>query len=145
VVRSLLFALLLLPRLLAAQASASDSAALVKVEHAAEAAIVRGDSAALDSLWAADLLFRHAGGELEQRGDWFATLRAGVPRFQLRQPDSLAVVLHGDVAVVTGWLHVRTLAPADEYRIRYVRVYARRSGRWRLVHHHSLALEEMPS
>jgi ketosteroid isomerase-like protein len=121
--------------------SARDSAALVALELRVEDAVVRRDTTFLRGVYASDFRFKHATGEVDDHAGWLAAVREA--RYTLRAPDSLDVEVHGDVALLTGRLHVR--AEADEpqwreYTVRYARVYARRSGRWRLLTHHSTAL-----
>lgn len=128
----------LAPALLSAQTT-RDSVAVVAIEHAADRAIVDRDTLALDTLWAADLRFVHSDGTIDHKGDWIRRLQTGVPHFMLREADSLTVAIHGDSAVVTGRVHVRSSQP-DEYWVRYVRVYSRRTGRWQLVDHVSQSL-----
>ena len=133
---------LLLSRALAGQ-TVNDSLAVVAIEHAADAAIVQQNSAGLDTLWASDLRFVHSDGTLEDRAAWQRKIREGRPRFVERSLDSLSVEIHEDVAISAGRLHVRTI-PIDEYWVRYVRVYARRNGRWLLIRHQSISLSHTP-
>ena len=137
-IRSALALATLAPALLTAQTT-QDSVAVIAIEHAADRALVDRDTLALDTLWAADLRFVHSDGTIDHLRDWLRRLQASSPRFVLRSADSLTVMLHGDAAVVTGRVHVRTSQPS-EYWVRYVRVYSRRTGRWQLVDHVSQSL-----
>jgi ketosteroid isomerase-like protein len=125
----------------AGPAAGRDSAALAALERRVEDAVVRRDVAVLRDVYAGDFRFKHATGEAEDRDQWLAAVRGA--RYERRAVDSLDVEVHGEVALVTGRLHVR--AEADdprwrEYTVRYARVYARRGGRWRLLTHHSTGL-----
>lgn len=123
-----------------------DSAAvreIMQLEHRVEAATARGsaaDSAFLDSVYAPDFRFKHATGQLQDRAQVLAVVRR--VHYAARELDSLDVEVHGDIALSTGRIHVlrSPAAPArlpPRYTIRYVRVYVRHDGRWRLLTHHS--------
>ena len=121
-----------------ARSAATDSAALVALEARTENAVVRRDVEFLRGICGRDFQFGHATGEREDRDAWLASVRGS--RFTLRSVDSLDVEVNGDVALVTGRLHVRAEDAEPqwrEYTVRYARVYARRAGRWRLLTHRS--------
>ncbi|MEO5824321.1 MAG: nuclear transport factor 2 family protein [Gemmatimonadales bacterium] len=121
-----------------------DSVVLAALEQRIEDAVVARQLGFLDSVYDAGFRFKHSTGDLESRDEWLASVRRA--RFATRRTDSLDVEVHGNIALTTGRLHVRR-SPADpdwatdsswrEYTIRYVRVYVRRAGRWRLLTHHS--------
>ena len=49
-------------------------------------------------------------------------------KYLVRERDSIQVEPHADVVETTGHVHVKT--NKSEYHIWYVRVYAKREGRW---------------
>lgn len=118
----------------------SDSAEIAALEHRVEEATMRGDVAFLDSVYAPSFRFKHSTGNLEQRADRLAALRASRTKVFARDLDSLDVEVHDDIALSTGRIHVRQDSRDPkwrEYTIRYARVYVRRAGRWQLLTHHS--------
>jgi ketosteroid isomerase-like protein len=119
-------------------ASRADSLALAGLEARVEAAVVRHDVAFLGGVYAPDFRFKHSTGLLQNREQWLTAL-ARTP-YVSREVDSLDVEVHGDVALTTGRVHVRSATDDPkwrEYTVRYARVYARQGGRWRLLTHHS--------
>jgi ketosteroid isomerase-like protein len=155
--RALALCLLLAPLpALAQTASSRDSAAVAALEVRVEDAVLRGDAAFLDRVYAPTFRFKHATGMLEDRAARMTALartarqsrepaKPTESRTVARDVDSLEVEVHGDVALTTGRIHVRrtpspTLDPARQnYTIRYARVYVRRGGAWQLLTHHSTA------
>jgi hypothetical protein len=117
-----------------------DSATVADLEYRVESAMLRRNAAFLDSVYAPGFRFKHAGDRLQTREDIIQALRAPRPSALARDLDSLDVEIHGDVALTTGRIHVRTSSDdvaLREYTVRYARVYVRRDGRWRLLTHHT--------
>ena len=103
------------------------------VEQARFAAMTRADVAALDTLFADDLVYTHTTGRVETKAQFLATLRARrivydhiSPRDrELRRPTP-------DVAVITGRARMQvTLADGrQDFDIRFTDVLVRRGDRW---------------
>jgi Domain of unknown function (DUF4440) len=121
------------------RAMQSDSTMLAVVDATIEMAVVRGDTGALDTLYAADFRFTHSTGEVDDRRAWLQRAAASPRLFRSRTVDSVAVEVHGPVALTAGQLTVVPLAdPA--YVVRYVRLYTKQGKRWELKSHRSLEL-----
>jgi len=118
---------------------ARSSRSLWTIDDAIERAVVAGDVNFLREAYADDFRFQHGDGLVEDRETWFA----GIVRlpFTSRTVSGVTVEEHGDVAVTGGMLRVVRKPPADptEYSIEYVRVYAMRGGRWRLLSHRTVS------
>jgi ketosteroid isomerase-like protein len=119
-----------------AQAAADPRAAeLEALERALVAAIAAQDLAAYDRLVADDYVVIEAGGALRTKADVVASYRGGQRGYRDLRIDEVKAHVFGDTAVV----HARTFGrrmlngKEEENRVRYVRVYARRGGRWRAV------------
>ena len=115
-------------------------AQLTALEERVEAATMAADVAFLDSVYADDFRFKHSTGLLETKEEVLAARRQDAVSMLSRDLDSLDIEIHGDIALSTGRIHVHTTLETTkwrEYTIRYVRLYVRRYGRWRLVSHHS--------
>ena len=107
-----------------------------------EGAVVHGDLAALDTLYAEDLNFAHFTGTVDGKTAWLRQAQARA--FKQRSVDSVTVDRHGDVALTSGRLAVEA-AQGARYVLRFVRLYVRRQGRWQLVAHRSVGVEQRPS
>ena len=113
---------------------------LVALERAQAAAVVSLDFAALDRVYADDFRFTHGTGVVQNKTEWLEALRAGQPVYVSREHELLEVEPHGDIVVTYGQLriHSRLDGADNRFRARYVRVYAKRSGRWQLVSHRTV-------
>jgi hypothetical protein len=118
--------------------SLRQEAGLAGLDSQIESAVVNGDTAALDTLYADDLRFSHFTGTVDGKPGWLHRARART--FRQRQVDSVTVDRHGDVALTSGRIAIES-STGERYRIRYVRVYARRLGRWQLIAHRSVGVE----
>ena len=141
--------LLCLPtRTLARTADSAAAAGIALLERRVEAAVLRAapaDMIFLGGIYARGFRYKHSTGDLQDRAQWLASVRARTARFLARDVDSLDVEVHDDVALVTGRIHVRREdgapgAPPPAYTIRYVRLNSRRAGRWQILSHHSTVL-----
>ncbi len=120
----------------AAAAQSDDEATLRSLEAAQADGVVTKNYAALERIYADDFVFTHGTGEVHDTAQWIAALKAGRD-YQSRQHEAIEVELHDDLAVVYGVLRIEA-SDQGRFRARYVRVYERRDGRWRLVSHRTV-------
>jgi uncharacterized protein DUF4440 len=122
----------------------TDSTLLGRLDAVIETAVVQGDTAALDTLYASDFSFTHSTGDIDDRAAWLRRVAARPRPFRSRTIDSVVVEVHGSVALTSGRL---TVVPGDEsgYVVRYVRLYLKRNGRWELTSHRSVELRAQRS
>jgi hypothetical protein len=118
--------------------SLRQDAALAGLDSQVETAVVNGDTAALDTLYADDLRFSHFTGTVDGKPGRLRQARSRA--FRQRRVDSVAVDRHGDVALTSGRIAVES-STGERYRLRYVRVYAYRLGRWQLIAHRSVGVD----
>ena len=128
----------------AAHAQSGDEAALRALERAQADAVVAQDFDTLERIYADDFVFTHGTGEVHDTMQWLDALRAG-REYLSREHETIEIELHGDMGVVYGVLlvHANMNGVEGRFRARYVRVYARRSGRWQLVSHRTVEQTEI--
>ena len=99
-------------------------------------AIVRGDVAALDRLFADDMIVTTSGGELRNKAQEMDELKPGTEiKTYFFNTDDVRVRVYKDAAVVTGMARWRINYQGrdiDNQR-RYTSVYVKQQGRWRIV------------
>ncbi len=105
------------------------------LEYQIEAACVTPDPAWLDGICADDFTCTHNNGLVEAKESWLQTFPAP-GRFRSRQLSELAIEVRPDVAYVVGRVDIE--AGERKYAVRYLRVYAKREGRWRWVSQRTL-------
>lgn len=121
-------------------------AELRALEQKVETATLHVDTAFLEKVYCSDFQFIHGSeavlgiSEIQNKTETIKALRP--ERFISRDLDSVEVEPHGDVAMTTGRIRVRSdgkSAPYHEdYTLYYVRVYVRRDGRWQLLIHRTV-------
>jgi ketosteroid isomerase-like protein len=118
---------------------AADEAELQRLEAVWNAAHVRGDVAALDRLWADDIVIAVQGMPLMSKQDALAITRSGKLAFDRYETTGTRVRVYGDAAVVTGRLHrSRRMGERQaEDHWYFTKTYARRDGRWMVVSWHA--------
>ena len=128
-------------------ASSAASVEVLEVEKAMEAAVVRGDVAAVERYFAPDLMFTHGdawitGGKplaVDDRASFMERVRT--KQYNLRELDSVKVEMHGDIAITYGHYVAQNRAGSPDQAwlsVWFERVYAKRSGHWLLVSHRTV-------
>ena len=115
--------------------------------HALEArrtqALLDADVATLDEITAEDYTHVETGGGLRDKAGFLAALSRPGVRFVRWDIQESLVRVYGDTAVVTGRYQNVVVTPEGEQppkNARFIRVYARREGRWRNVAHQATAM-----
>ena len=131
--------------------SSADQATVAEVlafEKATEAAVVRGDTAALERALAPTFLFTHGDGwvdggaplKVDTKASWIDYVKKQPAPYIYRELDSVRVELHGDVAITIGryfYLPQSNGAP-NHSQVWFERVYARRNGQWQQLSHRTV-------
>src|SRR5215470_12540324 len=131
--RLLIFLLLLV----GAGSALADSATDVRqLEQERFAAYVQGDVAALDRIFADDLVYFHSNGLSDPKSAVLQSFASGDLKISRFEAEDLHVREIGNVMVATGLVHVDLVnkGNAAKFDIRYTAVYTNQGGQWRLVH-----------
>lgn len=98
-----------------------------------DAALAR-DGVRLKAMYAASFTHTHGSGDVAGREATIASLLAGEPAIETASATELSFRVHGpDLVILTGRSAMRTLRENREDEVRWVQVYARASGAWRLA------------
>lgn len=129
------FAALILLALAAAASAAAQKDAAAEVRRADEQvvqAVLKGDAAALDRMYAPDYRYIGPDGATRTRAQSLADTRSGSAKFERIDVADREVAVYGDAAVVTGreLMKGRTAAGAFDANVRFLAVYVKRDGRW---------------
>ena len=114
-------------------------AELQKLEKTWNDAHLSGDTAALDALWADDLVVTVPKMPMFDKKQSLAIWKTGRMRFNRYETSDLAFKVFGDSAVVTGALvRDRRFAGQDIHEDwRFTKVYVKQDGKWRVVAWHA--------
>ena len=122
-----------------AAAQVDDTATIATLEAEWNAAHVRGDAAALDRLFADDLVVVVPAMRPMTKSDSLGVFVSGRMKFDRYETSDTAIRVYGDSAIVTGRLQrarrIGDRAIDDDWR--FTKVYVRRGGRWQAVSFHA--------
>jgi ketosteroid isomerase-like protein len=98
-------------------------------------AMRKEDWAALDAVLADDLTYVHSSARLETKQEHLANLRAGKPHYRGIAPRDRHARVHGDTGIVNGVseMHVENAGKEQRFTVRYLAVYAKTGGQWRML------------
>ncbi len=102
------------------------------------AAMMRGDTAALEPILAANWAMVGAQGERTNRAEAMAALRSGDLKFESMAPSELDVQIIGDTAIVVGRSKDKGTYKGQDISgdYRFTDVFVHRDGRWQAVSTH---------
>jgi len=110
---------------------------VLKVEEELDQAFAKGDTATLDRIWADDVIYTSASGQVFTKAQYPERFRSGARKFDSFAHDDIRVRLYGNMAVLTGRstsvLHDGGKLSAGPRR--FTHIYVKQDGRWRLVAH----------
>lgn len=128
---------------LALAAAADAKSAVEKAERDWAAAVVKSDTATLEKLLAADLVYTHSGGNRDTRTSFIEAVRTGKLKYEKLDHQKIEVqMIKGDVGFVTARAEIRVVSggkPVD-MKAALLHVWVKRQGRWQLVAHQSARL-----
>ena len=117
----------------------ADVTTLARLEADWNAAHVRGDAAALDQLFADDVVVLVPGMRVMTKADAVGMFTSGRMKFDRYETSETTFRVYDATAIVTGRLRrTRVVAGTtvdDDWR--FTKVYLRRAGRWQVVSFHA--------
>ncbi|MBM4440236.1 MAG: nuclear transport factor 2 family protein [Candidatus Rokubacteria bacterium] len=98
-------------------------------------AMRKEDWAALDAVLADDLTYVHSTARQETKAEHLGNLRAGKPHYRGIAPRDRKARVIGDVGLVNGTseMHVENGGKEQKFTVRYLAVYAKQGGQWRMT------------
>jgi len=118
------------------QAFADTAADVANLEQERMTAYVKSDVAALDRIFADDLVYIHSNGVPDTKAAVVQSFASGDLKISRFDAEEIKVRQIGDVMVAVGLVHVDLVnkGTAAKFDIRYTAIYANQGGQWRLVH-----------
>lgn len=132
----------------AEQPEDADATVIHELETQLSAAVVKADAVFFDGILAEDFTHSSHAGRFRDKKQWMADLRREGAKYTSFKTEDAAVRLYGDTAIVTGrslpnGTNSRGQAITGQYR--YLRVWARRGGRWQAVAFQGTRIEKAAS
>ncbi len=120
-----------------AQGKAEEQAVL-KLEEQWVTALVKADTAVLEKLYADDLVYTHSSGAVDTKATYIDSLKTGKTKYESLNRDDIKVKLYGATALVT--CHAIVKVNNNTINLRYVHIYVKEKGAWRMVMHQATRL-----
>lgn len=109
--------------------------AILEADDARYAAMIRGDTGALQDMLAEQLLYSHSSGQVDTQASYLAALQSGAVQYlEVHRFDELVHMI-GSVAVMCGAHRLRVLVGGQERTLnnRFTTTWLLQAGRWRLL------------
>jgi len=122
--------------LLAAAPSTAEEKSIRELEDRLNVAVVQGDVATFDRLFADDFTHTSRDGHFRTRAEWMKGRVQGKTNYVSFDVDNLQIRIFGETAVVTGlskpsWREQDGSLASGQFR--FLRVWVKRDGRWQAV------------
>jgi ketosteroid isomerase-like protein len=90
---------------------------------------------ALEASLADELTYVHSTARLESKAEHVSNLKAGKPHYRGIAPRDRVVRVRGEVGIVNGIseMHVENAGKEQRFTVRYLAVYAKSGGAWRMI------------
>jgi ketosteroid isomerase-like protein len=125
-------------------AAAASLAEAVRAADATRVTVtIAGDADRLENLLSDDLIYGHADGRVQNKTDFLAAVRANRMRYEAYDYEEMHISPVGDdVALISGRasLQVRMDEQPIAFRLRFLAVWHREAGTWRLFAYQSAQL-----
>jgi ketosteroid isomerase-like protein len=118
--------------------------ALMRLEQERVDAVTRGDLAALERIFADDLLYTHSNARQETKAQFLESVKSANIKYEAMKHSDLKVQLLGDTAVLRGRSEIKGVANGQGFAfpIRFITVYVKLNGRWQMTVWQSTRIEK---
>ena len=105
---------------------------------------VAGDYAALEKLLAADLIYVHSNGKVDNEKTFLESLTSGASKYKKIVPEEMNARQLGEFVFVDGRgkFQVESNGQTNDLNLTYLDVWAKRNGTWQMVHWHSARMPQ---
>ncbi|MBI3649776.1 MAG: nuclear transport factor 2 family protein [Acidobacteria bacterium] len=117
------------------QATKDAEQAVIKLEQERVDALLQGDLATVERIFADDLIYTHSNGHVENRQQFLAAVKTGATQYAAMKHSDLKVQCIGDTALLRGISTIkgRTNGQPFNLQIRFLAVYVKVNGRWQMT------------
>lgn len=113
-----------------------------QLERSLRMAMLSGDTGKLDQMTASDFVWTHSSGKVETKPAWLDRSRSIDRRYTKLDTSGVEVRAYGNTVLVAGRLDLTYVSGAGsiDVPLRFMRVWVRLEGSWRLAAHNSTLL-----
>lgn len=123
----------------ASKAASRIESKVLSLEQQWADALMKSDTAALEQLYADDLIYTHSSGVTDDKAKYIGAIKSGATKYEEVRFESQSVKVYGQAAIVFSTCKVRVMASGQklENTLKLVHIYAREGRTWRMVAHQS--------
>jgi uncharacterized protein (TIGR02246 family) len=105
------------------------------LEQKRVAALVAGDVKALENIFSDDLTYTHSSGKLETKAQFLDGIKSGAVKYDAMNHQDVQARAYGDAVILNGTSEVKVKSEGQPlaFRIRFIAVYVKQRGQWRMV------------
>ena len=117
--------------------SPADAAEVLRIERQWATDALKGDTAGLSRIFSDDLKYVHATGVVETKQALLSAIESRAAVYESIDSEDVDVRVIGDAAVVTSSNRLQVKIGGQELKLqaRFLRVYLKEKGSWRLTYH----------
>jgi len=117
------------------QTSSAAEKAVLAAENARFAAMLKGDTAALEKLLADELTYTHSNASVQDKAAFISDIKTGKIKYLTMEPSDQKAKVFGNAAIVTGGASVHVIQNGNDltFKIRYTNTHINRGGSWQMV------------
>lgn len=106
-------------------------------------AMSKRDAAFLQNVLDENLVYTHSNGFIENKNQHIENIKTGTIEYQSMQPETLNIQVYKKAAVINGVVKVEGSYKGKEFniRLRYMDVYIKKRGKWKLAAWQSVKME----
>ena len=104
---------------------------IISLEKRRIEAMTNQDAEDLDEILADDLIYTHSSGRTETKAEFITNATSGAIRYRALSQEDVTVRRFGDTAIVTG--HVESSNGEKKFPVRFIDVYVKQGGAWRMI------------
>jgi ketosteroid isomerase-like protein len=129
---------------LTAAAAWGSEAEIRKAEAAWGEAVQSRNVAALEKMYAEELIYAHSTGVVETKKQYLDRLQGGLQRYERVAFESTRVAMHGETAVTLSMLRMSGQSGERKFddHLMMTHVWVKQKGGWRLAAHQTTKLAE---
>ena len=117
-------------------------AAVLQAEKAWIDALVKADTAALETIYADDLIYTHSSAAVDTKASYIANIKSGGTKYHSLDQAEVKTSVYGRAAVVTSKTKIKLTSNGEnrEFFVRMMHVYVRDGEAWKMVAHQTTRL-----
>jgi ketosteroid isomerase-like protein len=114
---------------------AGNAQTIIDLDRKRMHAMAAKDIATLNAVLADDLIYTHSSARIDTKQSLIGAMQSGATVYTGVEPSDVKAQDFGDVVVLTGVAQIKVTSNGtpNAFGVRFIDVYARRSGAWQMV------------